>query len=194
MSDQEFVRKAFISAIDNLHKDIGRRTNKTEEALIYASIRLSLSVFVAGTNKNSNSIGRACSIALFRSLAIDFDESHDSISTAFRNRLGYSQTNLDEQVIKSIDRVNNDSIYNSSTIRAMIIGTRIFLYELEIDKLKIVLKGEFNNTIRMVIDLLNQAAKVYFYDDKDLLEMANLFLKKYTSSEVEDLESIMFIC
>lgn len=194
MSDQEFVRKAFISAIDNLHKDIGRRTNKTEEALIYASIRLSLSVFVAGTNKNSNSIGRACSIALFRSLATDFDESRDSISTAFRNRLGYSQRNLDEQVIKAIDRVHNDSIYNSSTIRAMIIATRLFLYGLEIDKLKNILGSEFNNTIRMVIDLLNQTTKVYFDEDKALLEMADIFLKKYTSSEVEDLESIMFIC
>jgi hypothetical protein len=140
------------------------------------------------------SIGRACSIALFRSLATDFDESRDSISTAFRNRLGYSQRNLDEQVIKAIDRVHNDSIYNSSTIRAMIIATRLFLYGLEIDKLKNILGSEFNNTIRMVIDLLNQTTKVYFDEDKALLEMADIFLKKYTSSEVEDLESIMFIC
>lgn len=194
MSDQEFVRKAFITAIDGLHQHIGRRTNKTEEALIYASIRLSLSVFVAGTTKNSNSIGRACPIALFRGLALDFDESSHSISTAFRNRLGYSQKNLDEQVIKAIDRVDNDSIYNSSTIRAMIISTRIFLYELEIDKLRNVLGSEFNNTIRMVVDLLNKTANSYFYDDKSLFEMANILLNKYASTEIEDLEAIMFLC
>lgn len=194
MSDREFVQKLFLSVIDDLHKDIGRRTNKTEEALIYVSICLSLAVFVAGTDKYSNSIGRACSIAIFRGIALDFDEGSNSISTAFRNKLGYSQSNLDEQVIKAIDRVNNDSIYNSSTIRAMIIATRLFLYGLEIDKLKNILGGEFNNTIRMVIDLLNQTTKVYFYDDKLLLEMADIFLRKYTSTEADDLQSIIFIC
>lgn len=194
MSDREFVQKLFLSVIDDLHQDIGRRTNKAEEALIYASIRLSLSVFVAGTDKNSNSIGRACSIALFRGLAIDFDGGSNSISTAFRNKLGYSQRNLDEQVIKAIDRVHNDSIYNSSTIRAMIIATRLFLYGLEIDKLKNILGSEFNNTLRMVIDLLNQTIKIYFNDDKALLEMADIFLKKYSSTETDDLQSLIFIC
>lgn len=132
--------------------------------------------------------------ATFRDLAFDFDESSNSISTYFRNRLGYSQKNLDEQAIKAVERVTNDSVYNSSTIRAMIISTRLFLYKLEVDQLKIALNVEFNNTIRMVIELLNETVKIYCHDDKVLLEMADVFLKKYTRSEVADLESIIFIC
>lgn len=195
MSDQEFVRKAFVSSIDELHNHIGRRVNKTEEALIYASIRLSLCVFLVGTSKGSNSIGRACSIALFRGLALDFDGSGiHSISTALRNKLGYSQNNLDEQVLKAIDRVNNDSTYNSSTIRAMIIGTRLFLYKLEIEKLKEVLGVEFDSTITMVVKLLNKAAQSHFYDDKSLFLMVDEFILKYSKTEAEDLQTIIFLC
>jgi hypothetical protein len=193
MSDESFVLKSFLSSIEDLKEHIRRRTNYTEDSLIYISIILSISVYRAGTDKRSSSVARACAIALFKGITLDFDESSNSISQVYRKRLGYSQEVLDEQVVKALDKVSNDPCYDSSTIRAVIIGTRSFLDKLEIDKLKEVLEENFDPTMEMVVSLLKKVAEAHFYDDKPIIAESHALLSRYLKDKNSSLHALLYV-
>ena len=193
MSDETFVLKAFLSSIDGLKEHIRRRSNYTEDSLIYISIILSISVYMHGTTKRSNSVARASSIALFKGIASNFDERSDSITEVYRKRLGYSQDFLDEQVVKALEKVSNDSCYDSSSIRAIIIGTRSFLNNIEVDKLQEVLGEHFYRTMQMVMELLKKVADAHFYDDKSLIAESHALLSRSLKDYDNQIEALLLI-
>lgn len=126
-----YKNNALGKALDAVVETIRRKPTDTEISLIVASSCLAFNMYQYGDPKDlpPNKVGRACALAIFRTIALNRDDSNNSITEFYRKALAYRQSDLDEQMIKAIEKSQNDVIYDSSTVRAMIIGTRKCLYE-----------------------------------------------------------------
>lgn len=134
MDNREYIANAYKTALERVVNEIRRLPSQAEETLILASI-LSTLILMKVYHKPTNVMGRACSMSLFRFLAFNAHESNQSITEKYRHKLGASQESLDIQIVKAIEKAHNDPLYDSSTIRTLIMATRAFLFEIEAHRL-----------------------------------------------------------
>lgn len=134
MDNKDYIANAYKTALERVVNEIRRLPSQAEETLILGSI-LSTLILMRVYHKPTNVMGRACSMSLFRFLAFNAHESNPSITEKYRHKLGASQQSLDIQIVKAIEKAHNDPLYDSSTIRTLIMANRAFLFEIEAHRL-----------------------------------------------------------
>lgn len=144
-------------ALDAVVESIRRKPSNIEIALIAACVVSVLKIIYKpniAREHSPNIIGRAVASNVFLQLIF----STTAPAEYFKNALGCSQGDLIEQFDKAQQKASNDIVYDSSTIRAMIIGTRKCLYELVGYRFEVIT----NNSLYDPKDLAKQLAlKIY---------------------------------
>ena len=197
MENSEYLGNAYKNALESVVNEIRRIPTQAEESLILASI-LGTLVLMRAYHSPTNAMGRACSMSLFRYLAFNADESTPSITDKYRKKLGLSQQSLDAQIVKAIEKAHNDPIYDSSTIRTLIMATRAFLFEIKTPNL-IQAYGSYEE----FSDALVPIAGSYFGDymrsrypefpemTQDTITLCKKFI--YFADETDDLMAMLLV-
>lgn len=184
-------------ALNDVIETIRRKPTETEIALIIASSLLGLSLYQYGSVDNlpPNKVGRASAMIIFRSITLNYDNSKNSITDFYRKSLAYSQRDLDEQMRKAIEKSSNDIVYDSSTIRAMIIGTRKYLYKsIGLDAREFLLPDSLKEAavLKIIKELKLQADFLLGKNQADNAYRLFLFYHQYML-EVDNEEANAFI-
>lgn len=197
MNNQEYVLNAYKNALERVSAEIKRKPNQTEEALIFSSILLTiLSMGIWG--KPSNVMGRACAMSLFRFITFNADESYPSITQKYRQKLCLSQKDLDIQMVKAIEKAHQDPLYDSSTVRTLIMSARAFCFELETHRLvnEYNTYQEFADSVLQVISpVLANNLKNSYPHDPNIVNDAMSLIQKYKefAIETDDINAMLLV-
>lgn len=187
MNDFEFVTNAYNKSFKAVSEEIQRQPNKTEEALMFATIILTIKLMGA-FEKPANVMGRATAMSLFRFITFDADEEQPSITNKYREDLGLSQKDLDIQVVKAIEKAHHDPIYDSSTIRTLIMSARSFCYELKVHELIQHYDSyrEFSDSVLgIIIPILADNLRNKYLGDPNIVRNAKVLMMRYMDFAIE---------
>ena len=197
MDNREYILNAYKNALERVVNEIRRIPTQPEESLIMASI-LGTILCMRGYHRPSNVMGRACSMSLFRFLAFNADESSPSITQKYRQKLGLSQQSLDAQIVKAIEKAHNDPIYDSSTIRTLIMSSRAFLFEIESHRLieEYGSYEKFSDTLLpMVATYFGEYLKARYPEFPEMSQDTVTLCKKFIGfvEETDDLSAMLLV-
>lgn len=197
MSNQEYVLNAYNNGLQRVIDEIKRNPTETEEALIFSTILLTIS-FMGVWEKPANVMGRASAMSLFRFITFNADEAYPSITQKYRHRLCQSQKDLDTQVIKAIEKAHQDRIYDSSTIRTLIMSSRSFCFELETFRLVNEFDSykDFSNQVTQIIaPILAENLKRRYPHNPSIVDDALLLMKRYQefAIETDDINAMLLV-
>lgn len=124
---QEIVIQAIGEAYREIENAFDRQPTDAEKAIISCALTFSLVyIFEEPRYRFPNIIGRSSAIFAFLIIVETFNKND---IPALRRALGLSQRQVADSVHKAVDK-ENDEEYFKSSIRAVIIGTRLALYSI----------------------------------------------------------------
>lgn len=124
---QEIVVQAISEAYVEIENAFDRQPTDAEKAIISCALTFSLvHMFQEPSYRFPNVIGRASAIFAFLIIVETFNQND---IPALRRALGLSQRQVADSVHKAVDK-DNDEEYFKSSIRAVIIGTRLAVYSI----------------------------------------------------------------